>query len=146
MSTLSCILNKYIYFVIRTICVEMIIQSVKALDLLGICDLIFRHITDHFPSGHLAHGPLFDYFTVLFFAKNAGDIADILWQIFGDTNAVLLGRQIEDAVRFIKEVFGKPITPVGVQVFALPYPQLRLHFQPVGCHTVKGLQHSVKSG
>ena len=117
----------------------MIIQSVKVLDFLGICDLIFRHITDHFASGHLTHGALFDYLSVLFLSENTGDITDILRQVFGNANAVFFGSQIEDSVRFIKEGFGKPITPVAVKVFALPYPQLRLHFQPVGCYTVKGL-------
>ena len=82
MSTLSCIFNKYIYFVIRTIYVEMIIQSVKVLDLLWIRNPVFRHVTNHLPSGHFAHGPLLDDLSVLFLAEHAGNEADIRAQIF----------------------------------------------------------------
>ena len=37
------------------------------------------------------------------------------------------------------------VAPVGVQILTLPYPQFRLHFQPVRGHAVKGLQDAVKA-
>ena len=104
----------YMGFLVSTVGYDKVIQMLKQLELLRGSDLLLRHISHHLAPSHFAHGSLFDDPAILFFSKNAGDKANRTRQVFGHADAVLLGSQIENAVRFRKKSPGQAVTPIGI--------------------------------
>ena len=90
----------------------MIIQMVKPLDHFGIRNLILGHIAKHLTPCHFAHGALLNDLAVFFLTKHAGDKANIVFQIFGNTDTVFFGRQIDDAVCLSENMLCNFIIPM----------------------------------
>lgn len=84
---------------VRSRRIEMVIQSVKDLNILRVGDLILCHKADHLAACHFAHGALFNDLTVLFLAEDAGDESNSFRKVLCDTDAVFLGGKIDNAAR-----------------------------------------------
>ena len=91
LSTIGCILNKYVFFGTGVFCIISITQSMKPLYFIRILNVVFCQITYHFTTSHLAHGPLLYHLSLLFFSKNTGNEANIFRKKFRNTGAIFFG-------------------------------------------------------